>query len=49
MEEDNVMMLCFESAKKFGSQGKQHFPTTAEELKGFHFNVYKEDFKYLRK
>ena len=49
MEQDNVMMLCFESAKKFGSQGKQDFPTTPEELSSFHFNVYKEDFKYLRK
>lgn len=49
MQEDTVMMLCFESAKKFGSQGKQDFPKTAEELRGFHFNVYQEDFKYLRK
>lgn len=49
MMEDNVHMLCFESAVKFGSEGKQDFPTSAEQLEKFHFNVVEEDFKYLRK
>jgi hypothetical protein len=49
MIEDDVHMLCFESAVKFGSEGKQDFPTSAEQLKNFHFNVVEEDFKYLRK
>jgi hypothetical protein len=39
----------FESAVKFGSQGKQHFPTTPEGLANFRFNVYSQLFKWLRK
>lgn len=49
MDKDGVHMLMFESAVKFGSQGKQSFPTTKEELDNFHFNTYQQDFKWLRK
>lgn len=49
MDKDGVHMLMFESAVKFGSQGKQAFPTTKEELDNFQFNTYQQDFKWLRK
>lgn len=49
MDKDNVHLLAFESAVKFGSQGKQHFPQTKEELASFKFNTYSMDFKWLRK
>lgn len=49
MEKDNTHLVPFESGVKFGSQGKQAFPQTKEELEGFKFNNYQMEFKWLRK
>lgn len=49
MDRQAIDMLMFESAVKFGSQGAQELPTTAEELKNFKFNTYMQPFKFLVK